>query len=250
MKDKGIFRLLIAAVLMLGACTDSLDPLSPGSMDGQYALGMKSLVPLSVGNTWTYTAVLYDTAGVERKRYSFNVTIRDTVTADTAKIPLIPPSTSNSRIKRDALLWYLVEGENGTTSCWQVDTVEQFRIRSSNDTRFYEQSAFNFRASVGDTNTARFKNSDTLRWASGDTVIITADSVRSTLVSKGVDTLRTTLGSAQYFYFREFSQLSSSYTNYYFKPGFGLILSETFRRTAGGTMVRIRRDELSSYYFK
>jgi hypothetical protein len=250
MKAKGKVQLLIAAVLLLGACTDSLDPLSPGSMDGQYALGMKSLVPLSVGNTWTYTAVLYDTAGAVRKRYSFTVTILDTVTADTASIPVIPPSINNSSIKRAALLWYLVEGENGTTSCWQVDTVEQFRIRSSNDARFYEQSAFNFRAAVGDTNASRFKSTDTLRWASGDTVIIAADSVRTTLVSKGADTLRTTLGSAQYFYYREFSQGSSSYTNYYFKPGFGLILAETFRRTAGGTMVRIRRDELSSYYFK
>jgi len=250
MKNKTIINLFLFAVLLLGACTENLDPLSPGSLDGKYSLGIKSLVPLAVGNTWTYNVVLYDTTGAVRTRYTYTLSVKDTVTADTNNIPLIPPSTDRKSIKRESLVWFLLKGESGMTACWQVDSLENLRIRKSDDSRFYEQSAFNFRASIGDTTSKRFIDTDTITWGSGDVIISAADSVKSTLVSKGVDTLRTTLGSGQYFHYRESYSTRNDYTNYYFKPGFGLFLSEKYQRTPGGTMVRIRRDELVSYYFK
>lgn len=250
MKNTTIVNLLLAVVIILGGCTGNNDPLSPGSLDGKYSLGIKSLVPLAVGNTWTYNVELYDTTGSVRTRYTYTVTIKDTITADTTKIPLIPPSTDRKGIKRESLLWYLVQGESGGTTCWQVDSLENLCIRKSDDTRFYEQTAFNFRASIGDSTAKRFVDADTVTWGSGDIVVSTADSVKSTLVSKGVDTLRTTLGSAQYFQYRQSYNTRNDYTNYYFKPGFGLFLSEKYQRTPGGTMVRIRRDELVMYYFK
>jgi hypothetical protein len=248
---KGIsIIVIVAAAMMMNACKEHLDPVSPGSLDGRYALGMKSLVPLAVGNKWTYTVVLFDTAGVVRTRYTYSLTVKDTVTADTANIPLIPPSTDRRSMKRDALLWYLLEGESGKKSYWQVDSVEYLRIRRSDDSRFYEQSAFNFRAAVGDSTARRYIGIDTSYWASGDSIITPADSVRSMLIATGGDTVRTTIGSTSYYLYRESYDVRTDYTDYYFKPGFGLIAMEKFRRTAGGTMVRIRRDELSSYYFK
>jgi hypothetical protein len=123
-------------------------------------------------------------------------------------------------------------------------------MRRSDDTRFYEQYAFNFRASLGDVTPSQYIGKDTIVWASGDRFIYEADSVKSTLVSKGNDTLRTTLGSSPYFQYRQSFVVRTDYTNYYFKPGFGLVLIETYQRKANGSMVRVRRDELTSYYFR
>jgi len=248
MKNKIIFGLFIAAVLLLGSCVENLDPLSPGSMNGEYALGLKSLVPLAVGNSWTYNVTVYDTTGAQRNQFAYTVSVRDTVTADTSKIPL--SSAGRKSLTRGALVWYLLQGESGATTCWQVDSLENLRIRKADDTRFFEQSAFNFRALIGDMTPLRYVGKDTIVWASGDRFTYNADSVRSTLVSKGADTLRTTLGSAPYFQYRESYALRADYTNYYFKPGFGLLLLERYIRTPGGKTIRVRRDELTSYYFK
>jgi hypothetical protein len=234
MKNKINVNLFFLTVLILGACTENLDPLSPGSLDGKYS----------------YNVVLYDSTGAVQTRYTYTLSVKDTVTADTSNIPLVPPSIDRKKIKSGALVWYLIQGESGVTSCWQVDSLENLRIRNSDDTRFYEQTAFNFRASIGDTTIGRFITADTSLWASGDTIIAVADSVKSTLISKGVDTLRTTLGSAPYFQYRKLYSVRTDYTNYYFKPGFGLFLIEKYQRTPGGTIVRVRRDELVSYYFK
>ncbi len=242
--------LVLSAALLLAACSEDLDPLAPGSTDGKYSLGVKALVPLAVGNTWTYSVVLYTQAGVERMRYTYTLAVLDTITADTSLVPLVPPQTNRKHLKREALVWYLLEGEMGARMCWQVDSVENLRVRSANDARFFEQTAFNFRAMLGDATVKRYVGGDTIVWASGDRIVSGADSVRSTLVSKGVDTLRTTLGSAPYFTYRQSYALRTDYTDYYFKPGFGIFLIEKFERTAGGTMVRVRRDELTSYYFK
>jgi hypothetical protein len=123
-------------------------------------------------------------------------------------------------------------------------------MRKSDDSRFFEQSAFNFRALIGDATPSRYIGKDTVVWASGDRFTYNADSVKTMLVSKGADTLRTTLGSAPYFLYRESYALRTDYANYYFKPGFGLFLIEKFQRTPGGKTVRVRRDELTTYYFK
>jgi hypothetical protein len=239
---------VVAAVVLLASCTENLDPLSPGSMNGEYALGMKSLMPLSVGNSWTYNATVFDTAGVQRSQFTYTVSVKDTVTADSSKIPL--SSAARKSLTRGALVWYLLQGEAGATTCWQVDSVENLRVRKADDTRFLEQSAFNFRASIGDVTPLRYIGKDTVIWASGDRFVYNADSVKSALISKGADTLRTTLGSAPYFQYRETYALRAEYTDYFFKPGFGLCLIERFQRTPGGKMVRIRRDELATYYFK
>ncbi|HCA81906.1 MAG TPA: hypothetical protein DEP53_19415 [Bacteroidetes bacterium] len=250
MKNKVILSLLFLSAILFGSCAENLDPLSPGSMNGEYAVGMKTLVPLAVGNSWTYGVTLYDTTGAETKRYSFTRSVRDTVTADTSKIPLRPPSTNRKALSRGALVWFLLEGESGVRTCWQIDTLEILRIRKSDDARFYEQTAFDFRSAIGDASPARYSGLDTITWASGDRFIYPPDSVKSMLVSKGNDSLRTTLGSAPYFQYKEYFSVRSDYTNYYFKPGFGLFLAETFQRTPGGRMVRVRRDELMSYYFR
>jgi hypothetical protein len=251
MKKVLFLTLVLLTAMLIAACNDNLDPLSPGSTDGRYALGMKSLVPLVVGNSWTYNVSVYDTSsGAVTKQYAYTVSVIDTVTADTSLIPLVPPSTNRKGLKRESLVWFLVRGEAGVSTCWQVDSTENLRMRKSDDSRFFEQSAFNFRASIGDTTPSRYIGKDTAVWASGDRFMYGADSVKSTLVSKGADTLRTTLGSAPYFQYRQFYVLRTEYTNYYFKPGFGLFLIETYRRIQGGTMVRVRRDELVSYYFK
>ncbi|MDP2883548.1 MAG: hypothetical protein Q8P51_00800 [Ignavibacteria bacterium] len=248
MKNTVILSLFVLAVILFASCAENLDPLSPGSTNGEYALGIKALVPLAVGNAWTYSATVYDTSGAEQKRYTYTLNVRDTVTADTSKIPL--PSTNKKSLTRGALMWYLLQGELGVTTCWQVDSLENLRIRKSDDTRFPEQSAFNFRASIGDVTPPRYIGKDTVLWASGDRFTYNADSVKSTLVSKGADTLRTTLGSAPYSQYREYYAVRTDYANYYFKPGFGLFLVEKYQRTPGGKMVRVRRDELVSYYFK
>lgn len=250
MKKILITGILLAAALFCSACSDTLDPLAPGSTNGRYSLGVKALVPLAVGNQWTYNVVLFDTTGAERTRYAYTVSVVDTITADTSLIPLLGTNTNRKNLKREALVWYLLRGEMGARTCWQVDSVEILRVRSANDTRFFEQSAFNFRATLGDATAKRYVGADTTLWASGDRIITRPDSVFSTLVSKGVDTLRTTLGSAPYFSYTESYALRSDYTTYYFKPGFGLFLVEKFQRTAGGKFVKVRRDELSSYYFK
>jgi hypothetical protein len=247
MKNIVTATLFLAAVLLLSACTKTLDPLSPGSTDGKYAIGTKELVPLAIGNAWTYNVVLYDTvSGAERTYYSYVLTVVDTITADTSKIPL--SSAARKGLVRDALRWYLLQGELGATMCWQVDTLENLCMRKNDDTRFFDQTAFNFRAAVGDTTPARSIGADTSRWASGDIVVTRPDSVRTTLAAR-IDTLRTTLGSAPYFKYTQFYVGRTEFTNYYFKPGFGLIMTEKFRRKADGTVVRVRRDELGSYYF-
>jgi hypothetical protein len=248
MKIRAILSLFPLAVILIAGCADNLDPLSPGSTDGEYALGMKALVPLSVGNSWTYAVTVYDTAGSKTKQYSYTLSVRDTITADTSKIPL--SSAGRRSLTRGALVWYLVQGESGATTCWQIDSLENLRIRKSDDNRFFQQSAFDFRASIGDVTPPRYVGQDTVTWASGDRFIYNADSVRSTLLSKGADTLRTTLGSAPYFQYREYYGVRTDYSNFYFKPGFGLFLIEKYQRTPGGKMVRVRRDELTSYYFK
>jgi len=240
MKNTVLWSLILLATVLFGSCAENLDPLSPGSMNGEYALGLKSLVPLAVGNSWTYNVTVYDTSGTQRNQFAYTLSVRDTVTADTSKIPL--SSAGRKSLTRGALVWYLLQGESGATTCWQVDSLENLRIRKSDDTRFFEQSAFNFRALIGDVTPSRYIGIDS--------VLGKADSVRSTLVSKGADTLRTTLGSAPYFQYRESYALRADYTNYYFKPGFGLFLVEKYQRTPGGKTVRLRRDELTSYYFK
>lgn len=250
MKNVLIVSLLILTALLFYGCTDNLDPLSPGSTDGRYAIGVKALVPMVVGNSWTYNVAIYDTLGAVKTRYSYSLSVIDTATADTSLIPLVPPSTTRKNLNREALIWYRLRGELGNTTCWQVDSLENLRMRKSDDTRFYEQSAFDFRASVGDTSASRYIGQDTVLWGSGDSFIYGVDSVKSALVSKGVDTLRTTLGSAPYFEYRKFYAVRTDYTNYYFKPGFGLFLVEYYQQTPGGTMVRVRRDELVSYYLK
>ena len=248
MKNTFIFSLFILTILLLASCAENLDPLSPGSTNGEYALGIKALVPLTVGNTWTYNATVYDTAGAQKSQFTYTVSVKDTVTADTSKIPL--SSAGRKSLTRGALVWYLLQGESGSTTCWQVDSLEVLRIRKSDDSRFFEQSAFNFRALIGDVTPLRYVGKDSVVWASGDRFIYNADSVKSTLASKGADTLRTTLGSAPYFQYKESYALRADYTNYYFKPGFGLFLIERYQRTPGGKMVRIRHDELTGYYFK
>jgi len=250
MKNVVIRNLFFLTALVLSGCAENYDPLSPGSTDGRYALGVKALVPLAVGNTWTYNVVIHDTTGNEKTRYSYTLSVIDTVTADTNLIPLVPPSTNRKALTREALLWYLLQGESGVTSCWQVDSVENLRMRQSDDRRFYEQYAFDFRASLGDATPLRYIGKDTVVWASGEGFIFEADSVQSTLVSKGNDTLRTTLGSAPYFLYRQSFVVRTDQTNYYFKPGFGLVLIEIYQRKANGSMVRVRRDELASYYFR
>ena len=240
MKNRVLISLFILTAILLASCAENLDPLSPGSTNGVYSLGMKALVPLAVGNSWTYNVTVYDTAGAQRNQYTYTLSVRDTVTADTSKIPL--PSAAKKSLTRGALVWYFLQGESGVTTCWQVDSLENLRIRKSDDTRFFEQSAFNFRASIGDVTPSRYIGIDS--------ALGKADSVRSTLVSKGADTLRTTLGSAPYFQYKESYALRADYTNYYFKPGFGLFLIERYQRTPGGKMVRVRRDEMTAYYFK
>ena len=248
MKNKFIFGLFILTVILFASCAENLDPLSPGSTNGEYSLGIKELVPLAVGNSWTYNVTVYDTSGAQRNQYTYTLSVRDTVTADTSKIPM--SSANKKSLTRGALVWYLLQGELGATTCWQVDSLDNLRIRKSDDARFLEQSAFNFRSSIGDVTPSRYIGKDTVLWGSGDRFIYSADSVKSTLASKGIDTLRTTLGSAPYFQYREFYALRADYANYYFKPGFGLFLVERFQRTPGGKMVRVRRDEMTSYYFK
>jgi hypothetical protein len=248
MKNTVLLSFILLTVILFGSCTENLDPLSPGSMNGEYALGLKSLVPLAVGNSWTYSVTVYDTSGTQRNQFAYTLSVRDTVTADTSKIPL--SSAGRKSLSRGALVWFLLQGESGVTSCWQVDSMENLRIRKSDDTRFFEQSAFNFRASIGDVTPLRYVGKDTIVWTSGDRFTYNADSVKSTLLSKGADTLRTTLGSAPYFQYRESYAVRADYTNHYFKPGFGLFLVERYQRTPGGKMVRVRRDELTSYYFR
>ncbi len=248
MKNVLITLLLLSASLLIPACTENLDPLTPGSTNGRYSVGTKSLVPLAVGNRWNYAVILYDTTGAEKTRYTYTLSVLDTVTADTSLIPLVPPNTNRKNINRDALVWYLIQGEMGARMCWQVDSVENLCMRSANDTRFFEQTAFNFRASVGDANPARYVGADTSIWASGDRIITIADSVKTVFASKGNDSVRTTLGSAPYFQYTQSYVKRTDYTNYYFKPGFGLFLIEKYQRTAGGRWIRVRRDELVSYF--
>jgi hypothetical protein len=247
MKKIILFSFLLSTIILLAACTQTFDPLAPGLTEGQFAAGIKALVPLAIGNTWEYNVVLYDTSGAERTRYGYTLSVVDTVRADTSLIPL--SSSAKQGMKREALLWYLLQGERGVRTCWQIDTLENLRMRKTDDTRFFEQIAFDFRAETGAVTPLRYIGADTVLWASGDIVISNPDSVRSKLVTK-VDTLRTTLGSAPYFkYWQSFSIRKDSIT-YYFKPGFGLVAYEKFQRKSNGTMVRVRRDELASYYFK
>jgi hypothetical protein len=249
MKNLLILSLFLIAVLLFAACTENLDPLSPGSTDGLYALGIKALVPLVIGNTWNYNVVVYDTSSAERTRYTYTLSVVDTVKADTTKIPLA--SADKAKRNRLAWLWYILEGEMGVRTYWQVDTIENLRIRKVQpDSLFLQQTAFDFRASVGDSTPIRYIGADTSVWASGDIVITSADSVKSKLVSVGVDSLRTTLSSSQYYKYRQSYAISTDYTDYYFKPGFGLFLIERFKRKPDGTIVCIRRDQLASYYFK
>jgi hypothetical protein len=247
MKNKMTWSMILLAGILLSACTENLDPLSPGSIDGEYVIGMKALVPLAVGNQWTYDVFVYDTLGGEKTRYAYTLNIVDTVAADTGKIPI--SSASKKGLNRAALIWYLFQGEMGVTTCWQVDTLENLCIRSSNDARFFEQTTFNFRASVHDTTTAKATSADISIWSTVDTAIA-KDTVRTVLFSKGGDTLRTTLGSAPFFQYRQIYAKRTYYTDYYFKPGFGLVMIERYQQRSNGTMVCVRRDKLNSYYFK
>jgi hypothetical protein len=250
MKNFKTLNFVLLVGVLFAACSDALDPLSPGSTDGAYSLGIKALVPLAVGNRWTYNVAVYDTTGAAKARYVFTLSVVDTVSADTSRIPLVPPNTSRKNMKQEALAWYLLQGELGVRTCWQVDSLENLLVRKSDDTRFFEQVPFNFRAVIGDISPARYVGPDTSTWASGDVITTGVDSVRTSLVSKGIDTLRTTLGSAPYFHYRQSYAVQTGYTDYYFKPGFGLVLVEKFVRKADGTMARVRRDELASYYFR
>ena len=97
----------LLAALLVTACSKDLYPLSSGSLDGQYASGIKALVPLAEGNTWTYNVVLYDTSsGSERLRYSYSLSVVDTVTADTSMISMA--SSAKKRLTRDALRWFVL----------------------------------------------------------------------------------------------------------------------------------------------
>jgi hypothetical protein len=247
MKKKLTWSSILLTGVLLSACTENLDPLSPGSIDGEYVIGMKALVPLAVGNQWTYDVFVYDTSGVEKTHYTYSLNVVDTVSADTGKIPI--SSANKKGLNRAALIWYLFQGEMGVKTCWQVDTLENLCIRSSDDTRFFEQSSFNFRASVHDTSTAKPTSADISIWSTIDTAIA-KDTVRTILVSKGGDTLRTTLGSAPYFQYRQIYAKRTYYTDYYFKPGFGLVMIERYQRKANGIPVCVRRDKLNSYFFK
>jgi hypothetical protein len=247
MKNRLIVFFILLTSILMGACTNNLDPLSPGSTDGNYVIGEKSLVPLEVGNQWTYSAILYDTTGAMKTQYDYTLSVLDTVIADTGKIPMT--SASRKGLSRAALTWHLLQGEMGVSTCWQVDTLENLSIRSSNDARFLEQTAFNFRASVGDTTAAKATSADISIWSSVDTSVA-KDTVKTILISKGVDTLRTTLGSAPYFQYRQVYAKRTYYTDYTFKPGFGLIKIERYQRKANGAMVCTRQDKLNSYYFK
>jgi hypothetical protein len=249
MKNLVTVSLILLTGLLWSACTDTLDPLSPGNTGGNYALGIKALMPLVKGNRWTYNVVVHDTSGVEKARYTYDLSVLDTALADTGKIPLLPPSTSRKDLSRGALTWYLLRGEAGATTCWQVDSVENLRVRRSDDARFYEQVAFNFRAGIGDVSSPRYIGPDTTTWGSGDVIITGADTVQTALVSRGGDTLRTTLGSAPYFQYRLFYVKRTDVAYYYYKPGFGLFLIERFYRKSDGSTVLVRRDELVSYYF-
>ncbi len=250
MKKIFVSCLVLLAALLIPACSENIDPLSPGSTSGHYSLAMKSLVPLAVGNYWNYNVVLYDAAGAEKTRYTYTLRVLDMITADTNLIRIVPPITSKKSISREALSWFLLEGEMGARTCWQVDTVENLRIRSANDVRFTEQTAFNFRASLGDSTVNRAIGADTTYWGSGDRIVTIDDTVRTVLASKGNDSLRTTLGSAPYFQYTQKYVTRTDYTKYYFKPGFGLFLIEKFSLTSGGKPVRVRRDELVSYFLK
>jgi hypothetical protein len=108
MKNTAFYSLFILTIILFASCAENLDPLSPGSTDGEYALGLKALVPLAVGNTWTYNVTLYDTSGAQRNQYTYSLSVRDTVTADTSKIPL--PSAGRKSLTRGALVWYLLPG--------------------------------------------------------------------------------------------------------------------------------------------
>jgi hypothetical protein len=239
------------AIGLFSACSHDLDPLSPSSMNGQYALGIKGLVPFAVGNTWNYNVVLYDTTGAEKTRYSYALNVLDTVKADTNRIPIVAPNTNRIYLNKDpnSLKWYRLQGEMGRITHWQVDGLENLRIRKSDDTLYFQQMVFDYRASVGARTGTSYVDADTLVWWSGDVVVTNPDSVKSQLVAMA-DTLRTTLGSAPYYkYWQSFSLRTDSIT-YYFKPGFGLVLYEKFQRRSDGTMVCVRRDELNSYYFR
>ncbi|GEM_PF-1212616 len=238
-------------VVLFPSCSRDLDPVSPASMNGQYALGIKALVPFAIGNTWIYDVVVYDTTGGERARYSYSLSVIDTVHADTNRIPILPPNTTRAYLNKDpnSLKWYRLQGEMGKITYWQIDGLENLRIRKNDDTLYFQQMVFDYRASVGSSTATSFLGADTAYWGSGDVVVMAPDSVRSQLVAKA-DTVRTTLGSAPYYKYWQSFSLRSDSINYYFKPGFGLILYEQFQRRADGTMVCVRRDKLDSYYFR
>lgn len=248
MKNGIIVSFILSVVMMVAGCAKTLDPLSPGNTDGKYAIGIKALVPLALGNSWSYTATVYDsTSGVEQTRYTYSLSVADTVTADTSKIPLSVGAKKS--LTRDALRWYVLQGDGGIRTCWQVDPLGNLYMRKLDDTRFLEQTMFNFGASIGDSTALQYISADTSLTASGAVVVTSADSVKTTLVSK-IDTVRTTLGSSPYFKYIRSYLVRNELTTYYFKPGFGLVLMETFLRKNDGTKVRVRRDELVTYYFK
>jgi hypothetical protein len=247
MKRMNVRSVVVIASVLLFSCTESLDPLSPGSGAGEYALGVKGLIPLVIGNHWTYNAAVYDTSGMEISRSVYTVTVADTAFADTSIIPL--PSSQKLSSKRSAFVWYVLRGEGGSVMLWQADTLENLRIRTANDAKFLEQTSFEFRASVNDTSASRSTGTDINVWGIVDT-LISNDVVRTVLVSKGTDSLRTTLGSAQYFHYRQLYTRRPHYTDYFFKPGFGLMMLERYARKQDGTPVCVRRDQLVSYYFQ
>ncbi len=239
-------RSVLIFVVMTMACSDRIDPLAPGSLTGDFAVGIKGLVPIAIGNRWTYLVTTYDTTGAETRRYSYTMVVTDTVTADTSRIPL--RGGVRQSMTPTALRWFSFRGDGGATTLWQVDTVEQLRFRPADDSRFYEQTAFNFRAAVHDTSAAVFVRSEMTIWESSDTAT-TADSVRTVLTEKA-DSLRTTLGSAPVFRYRQRYDARSVFTEFAFKPGFGLVLVERFAVLPGGGTVCVRRDQVTSYFLQ
>jgi hypothetical protein len=255
MKNVYLVSLFLLAIVLLAACTQNLDPLSPGVTDGQYALGMKSLVPLALGNTWVYNVVLYDTTtGAPKPPYMYTLSvIDDTVKVDTNKIPIVSPHTNRVYLYSGtkSLKWYRLQGEMGAITCWQIDGLDNLCVRKTGDTLYLQQTVFNFQADTNAMTASTYIGADTVLWASGDIIVTGQDSVKSQrLKNTKTDTLRTTLGSAPFYKYRLLYSTRKDSINYYFKPGFGIVAYEKFQRKLDGTMVRVRRDELASYYFK
>jgi hypothetical protein len=132
-----------------------------------------------------------------------------------------------------------------------ADSQDNLRIRKVYDTLYLQQTVFDFRADTNAVTPSTYIGADTVLWVSGDIIISSTDSVRSKRIANTkTDTLRTTLGSAPFYKYSLSYSVRKDSINYYFKPGFGIVVYEKFQRLANGTMMRVRRDELAKYYFK